>query len=163
MRILMEEVLLCASKRYRLFGSIHDEAFVRSAGLPFIHDWSERRIARGVWHQNLRTHERMKAYLRPTEQDKILIGSGPEVLREIRYAPAGIRLPTLIYLFDEKVAFVSGAHGKQYAAILESKDVHDGLDTLFTFLWDLSMTAEDAERLMKGSSHSVVRKRRQTP
>lgn len=143
---VMEEILNCASKYYNLFGSIHDNQLVASHG-NYLIDWSKRRIERGVDHKNLRSREPWRELAK--KQDQLMSGSGKHVLREIRYAPNGIRFPVLIYLFDDKVALVSGALGKQYAAVLESKDMYEGLSSVFHFLWGVSTPPEEVEKESK--------------
>lgn len=143
MRLVMEEVLRNPSKEYLLFGSIQDAEIIQSAGLDFVIDWTKRRIAAGVWHKNLRVKNVWKNFESDPAVQRLYSGSGPDVLREIRYVPEGIRIPVLIYLYEGHVSILSGILGKQYGAIMESQDLYLGLTSIFNFLWEVSTPPED--------------------
>jgi len=142
-RTVLEEVLESSSKFYRHIGAFYDREFLLLLGLDFLKDWSERRIARGVDHRSLRPEGRKQL---DREMDDIFIGRGKKFLRDYRYLSIPADLPILIYLFDEKVAFVGARVGHVYAAVLESKDVYDVLGHIFDRLWE---TAEVPEKEME--------------
>ncbi len=98
-------------------------------------DWTERRIANGVDHQSLRPLQ-WKENLHNTAA--IFSGVGKEFLRDYRFAPIPGDLPILIYLFDEKVAFISGRPEHTYAAVLESSDIFKTLNSLFEIIWNVA-------------------------
>jgi hypothetical protein len=77
----------------------------------------------------------MESKERDKKLDQILVGRGKSVLRDYRYL--NIRMPTLLYLFDEKVAFINPALGNAYAAVIESRDVYETLGAMFEALWEI--------------------------
>ncbi|MDD5726069.1 MAG: helix-turn-helix domain-containing protein [Patescibacteria group bacterium] len=135
-RTVLEEVLRCKSKSYDIFGSVHDDEFIYSVTEKYLADWMRRRIKAGVYHRSLRPQiaKRIQAKF----SNPYFAESGKRMLREIRYAPPSIKIPVLIYLFDDKVAFVNGKLGRQFAAILESKEMFESLESLFQYLWEIS-------------------------
>lgn len=135
LKTFMEEVLACRDKRYCILGAFSDEDLKRTFGQDWLVDWTKRRIARGVTHRSLRP---AGSKSRVGKAPDALTQSGPQYLREMRYAPESIKLPILIYLFDDKVGFFSARLGNIYAAVLESKDVYDTLVSFFETIWAIS-------------------------
>lgn len=132
MKFVLEEILQSHNKFYRHIGGFNQKDFRRLFGEPWLIDWTERRIARGVDHQSIRPLEWKNVQ---SERDRIFTGIGKEFLRDYRYAPIPADLPILIYLYDEKVAFVGARVGHSYAAVLESVDVFQTLNALFEIIW----------------------------
>ncbi len=130
-----ESILDSQDKFYRVMGSINDEELHKTVGVKYVLDWTQRRIELGIDHKSLRP---LSSKPKGDAKKSLLTQSNREVLREIRYAPESIRLPILIYLFDNKAAFVSGRAGNLYAAVLESKDVFDSLVSIFEAIWAIS-------------------------
>ena len=133
-RTVFEELLDNKSKHYRVIGSFLEEA-TEGIGKDFLEKWTRRRIKAGVSHRALRSVEIKK------EEDKwnpIFRTRGKSALRDYRYAPFSIKLPALIFLFDDKIAFISGRLGAPYAAVVESKDLFQTLSELFEVIWTIS-------------------------
>lgn len=143
MRTVFEEILHTPSKRYDVFGSIHDTDLIYSVSEDYMNTWTKRRIQEGIFHRSLRTQISKEDPIR--KANPLLAQSGPTVFRDIRFAPASIALPVLIYLFDDKVAFVNAKLGRQFAAVLESKDMYEALKSLFDFVWELSEPAGETK------------------
>lgn len=132
-RTVFEEMLLSPGKFYRHIGFFYQKEVRRLLGEKYLEDWTERRIALRVDHQSIRPME-WKAQERQ-EEKAIYQGVGKEFLRDYRYAPIPADLPVLIYLYDGKVAFLGARIGHIYAAVLESKDVFDTLNSIFDMIW----------------------------
>lgn len=137
-RVVLEEVLQCEEKQYDIFGSIYDDEFILSVTEKYLADWMERRIKAGIYHRSLRPQSIKETYKTKNIRNPLFVDSGAHMKREIRFAPKGVEFPVLIYLFDHKVAFVNPKLGHQFAAVLESEDMHASLKTLFEFLWQVS-------------------------
>ncbi|MEK9157117.1 MAG: helix-turn-helix domain-containing protein [Patescibacteria group bacterium] len=134
-KILLEEIIACHGKFYRHIGSFNQQDFRRVFSEDWMVDWSKRRIANGVDHQSIRPFS-WKTIQNQTAS--IFTGIGKEYLRDYRYAPIPGDLPVLIYLYDEKVAFISARPTHTYAAVLESADVYKTLNGLFEIIWAIS-------------------------
>ena len=105
----------------------------------YLIDWSKRRIHAGISHKAIRPSS-LKTL--PGKHDPLIKGSGEQYLREYRYAPIPADMPVRIYLYDEKVVFLSGRIGNVYAAVLESKDVYETLSSIFEILWNVAEPVE---------------------
>lgn len=130
-RSVLEDILRSPSKFYRVIGAFNDEAFLLALGDHYLEDWTKRRIAAGVHHQTLRPP------LKESQKDiaPMMYQSNKKYLREVRFANLPLTTPILIYLYDEKVAFVSGRMGSFYASVQESKDLFVTLNSVFDLLW----------------------------
>lgn len=135
-KTVLEEVLRCKSKNYDIFGSIYDDEFIYSVTEKYLADWMRRRIKAGVYHRSLRPQVAKR--IQKKFSNPYFSESGKRMMREIRYAPPSIKIPILIYLFDDKVAFVNGKLGRQFAAVLESKEMFESLESLFQYFWEIS-------------------------
>lgn len=131
-KTVMEEVLNCSSKLYRHIGSFHDKEFRRRMGNDYFLDWTKRRMARGVDHRSIRPMVWKKLQ---HEMDPLISGRGKKYLRDYRLLAIPEDAPVLVYLFDEKVAFIGARIGHAYAAVLESKDIYQILSGIFEILW----------------------------
>ena len=134
-KLVLEEILACHGKFYRHIGGFNQKDFHRLFGEQWLIEWTERRIARGVDHQSIRPDNWKTDQ---TERNTIFTGVGKTFLRDYRYAPIPADLPILIYLYDEKVAFIGARMGHTYAAVLESADVFKTLNSLFDIIWTIS-------------------------
>lgn len=138
-KTVLEEVLRTTSKTYDIFGSIYDEEFIYSVTEKYLADWMERRIRAGIFHRSLRPQ--VSKHKEAQIKNPLFGASGKKQLREIRFAPAQIELPVLVYLFDDKVAFINPKLGQQFAAVLESKEMFQSLKSIFQYLWEISDSA----------------------
>jgi sugar-specific transcriptional regulator TrmB len=134
-KLILEEILESHQKFYRHIGGFNQQDFRRIFTEEWMMSWAERRIARGVDHQSIRPLAWKETQ---NETAKLFIGIGKEFLRDYRYAPIPGDLPVLIYLYDEKVAFISARPTHTYAAVLESADVFKTLNSLFDIIWSIS-------------------------
>lgn len=133
-RTIFEEILDSPGKFYRHIGFFHQKDVRRLLGESWLEDWSERRIARGVDHESIRPMEWKEKQI---DNQPIYQGVGKAFLRDYRYAPIPANLPVLIYLYDGKVAFLGARIGHIYAAVLESKDIYDTLNSIFDLIWKI--------------------------
>lgn len=134
-RVVFEEILACHRKFYRHIGGFTQQDFRRTLGDEWMTNWTERRIENGVDHQSIRPLE-WKENMHNT--NPLFTGIGKAFLRDYRFAPVPGNLPILIYLFDEKVAFISGRPDHIYAAVLESADIFNTLNSLFEIIWNVA-------------------------
>lgn len=142
-KTVMEEILNCEHKFYRVIGAFYDKQFRTMLSTKYLKDWAVRRIERGVSHQGLRPD------VEPADRKELgplFMDSSKEVLREFRTIPISADLPLLIFLFDDKVSLVGARMGHAYAAVLDSKDLFTVLNTIFELLWT---TAKPAPQVQK--------------
>lgn len=133
-RSVLEEILTCHDRFYRVVGAFHDEAFLRALGDNYLNDWTKRRIERGVRHQTLRPPlESSHLKLDPSTYEE-----HPRYLREVRFVQLPKDIPMLTYLYDKKAVFISGRMGSFFAAVIESEDLFITLNAIFEMLWRIA-------------------------
>lgn len=143
-KTVMEEVLECKTKFYRVIGAFYDKEFRSLLTDAYIRDWTIRRIERGVSHQALRP-DNEPAYRKKLEP--LFSGHGPSVLREYRHIALPANLPILIHLFDDKISLVGARMGHVYAAVLESQDMFVVLNSIFDILWSVGKLPDASPRV----------------
>ncbi len=109
------------------FASVKD--LVESVGQEFLDNWIKKRIAKGMKSTSIRIKENEMSYQ--------LYGNSPENLRTIRYAPDGFKMPFTIYIYSNKVAFVS-TKKDLLGFIMESTDLVKSMKALFDIVWSVS-------------------------
>jgi len=109
------------------FASVKD--LVESVGQEFLDDWIKKRITKGMKSTSIRIKE--------SEMNYKLYGNSPENLRTIRYAPIGFTMPYTIFIYNNKVAFVS-TKKDLFGFVIESPDFVRSIKALFDIVWDVS-------------------------
>lgn len=121
------EEILSEGKDFYYIISVKD--LVESVGQEFLDAWIEKRIAKGMKSISVRIQE--------GETEKELYGDAPGNLRTLRYAPNGFKMPYTIYIFGNKVAFVS-KNKELFGFIIESNDMAISMKALFDVVWGIS-------------------------
>jgi len=75
-----------------------------------------------------------------TRDTESIWSSSADEKREVRYAPEGKKVGMTIYLYDDKVLFISSKK-EYYAMVLQSSEFYELQETMFESLWDLSTPA----------------------
>ena len=129
------------AKFYYNIGSVL-EGTADAIGRKFSDDWHKRRLELGISHRAIRSEGARDAAFRRT-WGPMYIGRGKSTLRDYRNAPFNTKIPTVTYMFENKVAFVSARYGQPYAAVIESKDLYDTMVQIFELLWKVSLEPDE--------------------
>ena len=141
-RTVYEEILTNnTAKKYCAIGSVLESAN-EAIGKEFIDKWHKRRVELGINYRVIRSEIAKKEAIRRGFGD-LYVGRGKPRLRDYRNATFNATLPTLVYLFENKVAFVCARYGSPYAAVIDSKDLFDTMMQLFELVWKLSPEPDD--------------------
>jgi sugar-specific transcriptional regulator TrmB len=124
---IYESILDSGIKEMRYIGS--SGPLVEMAGYDFTKDYALRRAKKGIKAFSIR--------MRETEIDEPAFASGKEMLREIRFAPADIYIPSTIHLFVDKVAIISTSKSN-FGIVIENKEFYQTVLGLFKALWSIS-------------------------
>jgi len=127
-RNIYEDILDSATKEIHYIGS--SGPLVEMAGDDFMRDYVERCIKKGI--------KRITIRMRETELDDPIYKDTEGRLREIRFAPPGIYIPSTIFLCTGKVAIVSTAKAN-FGIMIESQEFYESMIGLFRALWSISL------------------------
>lgn len=126
-RNIYEDMLESGTKEIYYIGS--SGPLVEAAGEDFMRDYVERRIKKGIKGISIR--------MRDTEIDDPIYKGGKEKLREIRYAPSGIYIPSTIYIYANKIGIVTTAKSN-FGITIENREFKESILELFKVLWSVS-------------------------
>lgn len=121
------EDMLSEGKDFYYITSVSD--LVESVGQEFLDDWINKRIAKGMKSTSVRIKE--------GETNYKLYGDAPGNLRTVRYAPKGFKMPYTMYIYGNKVSFVS-KNKELFGFIIESSDMSASMQALFDIVWSVS-------------------------
>jgi sugar-specific transcriptional regulator TrmB len=127
-RNIYEDMLDSGIKEMYYIGS--SGPLVEMAGDDFLRDYINRCIKKGI--------KRISIRMRNTElEDPIYKSSKEDFLRDIRYAPEHIYIPSTIFIYSDKVAIISTAKSN-FGIMIENKEFNQSVLTLFKALWSIS-------------------------
>lgn len=126
-RNIYEDLFKSKIKSYKYIGAT--EEVVNMAGADFIKDHIYRRLQKNIKVQAIR--------IRDKEIADQIYSEDKKYLREIKYAPKGFALPGIIFLYGEKVAFVSSEKGN-FGFVIQGKDFHKAMSMFFDMIWSVS-------------------------
>ncbi len=122
-RRAMWETLDCKSKVLRGILSMHE--LLEVPGAAWMDDFIAERLRRGIQLNVIRSPSRESEHIWP---------SSHEDLRELRYAPVTMDLGMTMYLYDEKVLYVSSKI-ENFALVIESPELSALNGAMFDGLW----------------------------
>jgi sugar-specific transcriptional regulator TrmB len=125
-RNIYEDALVCSNKTMHYIGS--SGPLVEMAGDDFMRDFVGRRIKKGIKVWTIR--------MRNTEIADEIYASN-DALREIRFAPKDIYIPSTVFAYGNKVAIISTAKSN-FGIIIENNEFHQTVLGLFKGLWSIS-------------------------
>ncbi len=138
-RNIYEDTLKYASeqnmKEYYYFGSA--KQLIEAAGKEYLDQYIYRRVKLGLKAVGIRIKE--------TEVHESIYEPSKKFLREVRYAPEGIDLPSTIFIYADRVAVVSTKKGA-FGFVVHSKEFYDTILSLFKVLWSISVPASKEEK-----------------
>lgn len=117
------ETLECRSKQ--LFGILSMHELLEVPGPEWMQAYIEERIRRGIKLDVIRS---------PARDTELIWPDSSEEVRELRYAPANIKLGMTMYIYDERVLYVSSKQ-ENYALVIESGELAAMNKALFEGLW----------------------------
>lgn len=123
-RQVSEDILNCKKKIVCSLGSIEDVKGSLGRSIRF----ARRRAAGKIFSKNLR----MKS-----EISLDYIKKQTEELREVRFLPSEIEFPGMIFIYDNKISFISSEE-EGGGFIIESEDFSRAIKSMFEFLWQAS-------------------------
>ena len=127
-RNIYEDMLDSGVKEIYYIGS--SGPLVEMIGDDFLRDFIKRCVGLGV--------KRISIRMRETElDDPIYKNAGKETLREIRYAPSNIYIPSTVYMYADKIAIISTTKSN-FGILIENKEFHQTVLGLFKALWSIS-------------------------
>lgn len=126
-RNIYEDILDSGVKEMHYIGS--SGPLVEMAGEEFMRDYAMRRVKKGIHAQSIR--------MRKTEIPDPIFSNSKEMLREIRFAPENIYIPSTVFLYNNKIAIVSTAKSN-FGIMIESKEFYETVLGLFKALWSIS-------------------------
>lgn len=129
-KTVFADTLTCRSKVLR--GILSMEDLYRVPGPEYM-DWYVReRVGAGITLQVIRSEQKEIASVWP---------SSNEEKRELRFAPANQIFPMTVYIYDNKVALI-GTQKENFGMIIESADLYQTFNNLFTVMWEVSRIAK---------------------
>ena len=121
-----EDLLTVKSGEYHMVGSAQEMLDV--LGEAYLKDYVQRRVAKGITSWAIRVRGREVALP--------FMGDGERWRRKLRYLRQSVVGDLVsIYLYDQKVAVVSGM-GEGFAMIIESSELSTMLGLLWRVVWD---------------------------
>jgi sugar-specific transcriptional regulator TrmB len=126
-RNIYEDILDSGVKEMHYIGS--SKPLVEMAGDDFMRDYVVRRVKRGIHAQSIR--------MRGTEHNEQIYAGGKNMLREIRFAPEGIFIPSTVFIYADKIAIVSTTKSN-FGILIENKEFYQTVLGLFKALWSIS-------------------------
>ena len=126
-RNIYEDLFKSKIKSYKYIGATED--VINMAGADFIKDHIYRRIQKKIKVIGIRIKER--------EISEKVFAEEKEYLREIKYAPAGFSIPGILFIYGEKVAFVSSEQGN-FGFVIKGNDFYKTINAFFDMIWSLS-------------------------
>ena len=144
-RTVLYDTLTCQSKS--LLGILSMGDLLEVPGRKGMEDYIARRIAMGVSLKVLRSREKDVGDIWPTRAAD---------LRELRYVPPGLLFTMTIYIYDQKVSFISSRR-ENFGMILESEEFAKMHENLFRILWEASEAVpETPPRAFKPLPHAFA-------
>ncbi|ETR78071.1 TrmB family transcriptional regulator [Afipia sp. P52-10] len=113
----------CRSKILRGILSMHE--LLEAPGAEWMDGFIAERLRRGIQLQVIRSPSRESEHIWPSSQDE---------LRELRYAPTSMDLGMTMYLYDERVLYVS-SRKENFALVIESPELSALNGAMFDGLW----------------------------
>lgn len=126
-RNIYEDILDSGVKEMHYIGS--SGPLIEMAGDDFMRDFVLRRAKRGIKVQSIRMKE--------TEVIDPVYAGGKDMLREIRYAPSGIFIPSTVQIYGNKIAIISTSKSN-FGILIENAEFHETVLGLFKALWSIS-------------------------
>jgi HTH-type transcriptional regulator, sugar sensing transcriptional regulator len=124
---IYENILDSGVKEIRYIGS--SGPMVEAVGDDFLRDYVERCIKMGI--------KRITIRMRGTEVNDPIYHGTKNLLREIRYAPKDIYIPSTVFIYDNKIAIISTAKAS-FGIMIESQEFYETIMGLFKALWSIS-------------------------
>jgi hypothetical protein len=128
-RAIFEATLDCKKKELLQFASIKE--MVSVVGTDFIKHYVKRRVRR---HIHIRALKDPAGEMDPLSLEGHSTASDPLRLMETRICSTPIPFPAIIILFDQSVAFISGAQ-ENFGFIIQSASFTATLQHFFELLW----------------------------
>ncbi len=119
------ETLECHSKLLCGILSMHE--LLEVPGAEWMEEYIEERIRRGIKLNVIRSRSRETESIWPTSVSHE---------RELRYAPFDVDLGMTMYIYDDKVLYISSKR-ENYALVIESRELSSMNRTLFNSLWNM--------------------------
>lgn len=129
-RRVFEETLHTKNKILR--GILSMEDLYAVPGKKFMDSYIEKRVAKGIELQVVRSHT--------TEVEETWPSSTGE-LRELRYAPKQYTFPMTIYVFNKTVALL-GTKKEPFGALIQSEGLATTMQNFFDLLWSVSQVTK---------------------
>jgi len=127
---IYEETLTSGIKEYCYIASAKE--LIDMAGSEYIRDYIHRRVQKGIHVKSIRMHGH--------EVSEKIFGERKQ-LRDVRFAPKDMYLPYTIFIYGQKVAFISTG-SSDFGLVVESQGLADTMRGLFEALWKLSSKKE---------------------
>lgn len=135
-KTVFADTLTSRSKLLR--GILSMEDLYRVPGAEYMDWYIQERINAGITLQVIRSEQK--------EVGEVWLSSGTEK-RELRYAPANQIFPMTVYLYDNKVGLI-GTQKENFGMIIESADLYQTFNNLFTVMWEVSRVAKKKQALI---------------
>ncbi len=119
------ETLECHSKI--LLGILSMNELLEIPGPDWMEDYIKQRVRRGIKLNVIRSRSRDTESIWP---------SSTQEERELRYAPFDMDLGMTMYIYDDKVLYVSSKR-ENYALVIESRELSSMNRALFNGLWTM--------------------------
>jgi sugar-specific transcriptional regulator TrmB len=127
MRNIYEDIIDSDVKEVRYIGST--EPMIEIVGDEFMKDYIERCIEKGI--------KRMSIRMKNTEVNEHIYKGTKDLLREIRYSPSDIYIPSTVFIYGDKAAIVSTSK-TSFGMVIESQEFNKTMLGLFQALWNIS-------------------------
>jgi len=126
-RNIYEDIIDSSGKEVRYIGST--EPMIEIVGDDFMKDYVERCINKGI--------KRMSIRMRKTEINDYFYKGTKDFLREIRYAPQDIYIPSTVFIYGNKIAIMSTVKSN-FGMVIEGQEFYQTILGLFQALWSIS-------------------------
>ncbi|MDP2684739.1 MAG: helix-turn-helix domain-containing protein [bacterium] len=130
---VLEETL--QSKENELKSIIPIKDLISLVGEDYFDQYTQKRISKGYKLFSIRPRSKE---LKKTVK-KFEWGSSKQHNREVRYAPKDFNFSMSMYLFDNKVIFISSKK-ENFGMIIESEELAYNQKAMFNILWEVSKT-----------------------
>jgi len=128
-RNIYEDLFKSKIKSYKYVGATTD--VIDMAGSDFIKNHTYRRIEKKIKVFGIRILEK--------EVSEKIFSDEKDFLREIRYAPKNFSIPGIVFIYAQKVAFVSSEKGNS-GFVIENTDFYKTINSFFDSIWNISST-----------------------
>ncbi|MDE1925320.1 MAG: hypothetical protein KGH79_04060 [Patescibacteria group bacterium] len=126
-RFIFDDII---ETKHHILGIVPEEAFLRLfEGTSILEDFIESRT---------RHFLRIRMLVQETSAGKRLAETAIKNLREVRFLPGRIKIPTASFVYGDKVACVMFNQRQPTAVLIEDSDMRETKSFLFEELWDRS-------------------------